>query len=119
MASKLVAIPNMVSAIIGTGMYGAAATGLWTAGSITTTSANHLSVDGTKVIIEAECTFTFAGLQIDGTTPVNGSSDVTLSPSSTKLTDSGNDLLVFGDTTSDSYGNTLVIIAGQIKLKTS
>ena len=118
--SQFVAIPTMVSVTPGAAMYSPAVVGTWTASPPTTTSANYITVDGTKVIIQAECVFNFAGTgPTPPGSPVVGSSTVTLNAGTTILRDSTNSLLVVGDTTSDSYGNTVSIVAGQIKLKTA
>jgi len=93
--------------------------GSWSAGPVIETLGAKVSQGGTKVVLQAECTFTFTGTQTPPGIPCSGSSKVTLSANPTKLTDNGSDILVLGDTNSDSYGNTLTASPSQTKLKTS
>lgn len=122
--SKLVCVGvadgNMVLATPGVVPYPPAASGVWTPGPIIYKNASKLSVNGNMVTFEAECTFMFSGLT-PATTPVTGSSKVTLTPmGQTKLTENGKSLLRLGDRISDQYNNTLQVISGSnTKLKSS
>jgi len=108
----------MISAIAGTIPPPPAVSGVWTAGAIDVTEAAKISVDGNKVILDAECEFSFVGVDVGGA-PVNDSETVTLNPSATVLNDNSNDILRLGDIQIGTYGNTLVVIAGQIKLRSA
>lgn len=70
--------------------------GTWTAGPIITVPVLKTSVEGTKVIKQAQCTFTFNGVDVVGT-PVTGTETLVLNPDETVLTDNSDDLLVEGD----------------------
>jgi len=102
------------SATAGTVMYSPAASGTWTPGTVTETSYPLLTISGVAVIHSASCTFTFSGLKADGTTQVNGSSTVTLTAATTTLQKGSTFVLRDGDTTSDTYGNTLTVHAANI-----
>lgn len=93
--------------------------GAWTPGPVVYTYANKIAVDGNKVVTKAECTFTWAGSPPPPGCKVADISTVTLNPGTTILKDNNTDLLVMGDTASDSYGNTLTVVPGSnTKLKT-
>ena len=112
MAGKPAAKTGDTQATVGTTMFGAAATGTWTAGPISETPPYPLlTIGGTTVIHVASCTFSFSGLQADGTTAVNGTSPVTLTASSTTLQKSSTFVLRDLDTANDTYGNTLTVHA--------
>lgn len=122
--SKLVCVGvsagDMVMATPGAVFYPPAASGIWTAGPVIYKNGTKLSVNSNKVTFEAECTFIFAGFQPPSSyLPVAGTSKVTLSPPGpTKLKENGKNLLRLGDTTSDSFGNTLTVVGGSnTKLK--
>ena len=123
--SKLVCVGvadgDMVMATPGGVPYPPATTGAWSCGPVIYKNASKLSSNGNKVTFEAECTFLFNGAQSPPGTPVSGASNVTLSPlGSTKLKENGKSLLRFGDTKSDTYGNTLTVVSGSnTKLKSA
>jgi len=124
MVSKFVAVEGMESAIIGITPppppAGSPVSGAWVAGTPVLTKGSFLTVDGDFVLLEVEVEFTFTGVYAPPTgTPYTDTSTVTLTAGNTLLTDDGDDLLLLADSESDSYGNTVLIIAGQIKLKTS
>lgn len=105
MAAKPVAHEGDVTATAGKSPYTGATSGTWTAGAVTATNAPLAASDGKKVIVQAECTFTFSGT--NGTSTVTGTSKVALAPGSRLLTIDGSMPLVDGDSQQDSYGNTL------------
>lgn len=75
----------------------------WTAGAIAYTDAAKISCGGTKVILQATCTFT---------KPANPPDVVTLTPGATKLKDNGSNVLREGDSTTSVPGNTLKVKDG-------
>jgi len=102
------------AATVGTGMYGAAASGSWTAGPVTETAYALPTIGGVATIHAASCTFSFSGVQSDGTTPVTGTSPVTLTAATTTLQKGSTFVLRDGDAFSDTYGNTLTVHAAGI-----
>ena len=61
MATKAVAARGDVSAKAGTTPSSKADSGTWTAGPVSVTTFDDLTVGGDPVVVEAECTFTFSG----------------------------------------------------------
>jgi len=109
MADKRVAVTGDVEAKPGTKMFTGAASGTWTAGPVTYTSYNHLSVGGKSVIHGANCTFTFTGSTSNGA-PVTGSETVTLQAGQTVLQKGLSGVLRNGDTaTGDKFDNELEV----------
>lgn len=102
MLSKVVAINGDCETNVGIG---------WTAGPITYTDAAKISIGGTKVILQATCTFT---------KPANPPDIVTLTPGATKLKDNGSNILRDGDSITSGQGNTLKVKDGiSNKIKTA
>jgi hypothetical protein len=99
---------------VGTTMFTGASSGSWTGATITETAYPLLKIGGVAAIHQASCVFSFSGFAADGTTPVNGSSTVTLTASPTTLQKSSTFVLRNGDTTQDTYGNTLTVVAANI-----
>jgi hypothetical protein len=88
--------------------------GGWAAGTVTETSYSKLTVSGVEVIHEAECTFSFEGVNsaVSPTPPpVDMESTITLTASTTILQKGNSNVLVNGDSASDSHGNQLIINA--------
>lgn len=114
MAPKSVAVEGNASASAGSTLVEPAKAGSWDAGDVSETSYDFLTVDSTKVIWKAECTFSFTG----DSDPPNGvvedvhrSSTVTLEASGTALQGGSTFVLVDGDSTQDDYGNTVRVSA--------
>ena len=82
----------------------------YTAGDISTTLASKISVDKSKVVLSASCTFTSISLPPE---------TVNLNPNSTVLTDNGSDVLRLGDSQTGTQGNTLLVGSGQTKLRSA
>jgi hypothetical protein len=100
--SAYVAVSSMISAV---------PTAPWVAGPITPTLGTKISVNGSKVVLSASCTFT---------SPNPPFTDlVTLNAGSTVLTDNGSNVLKLGDSITSTQGNKLSVVAGQTKLKTA
>jgi hypothetical protein len=84
--------------------------GTWTAGPVTETSYGKLSVRNVKVIHEANCTFSFSGLDtsVSPTPPsVFMTSDLKLSATTKILQKGASFVLVDGDQLIDTHGNRL------------
>lgn len=104
-----VAVEGEVQAIPGTVMCKEAISGKWIAATVSYKTYTCLTVNGTAVIHEASCDFSFTGT--DGTNTVKGQSSVTLSATPTKLQGSSTKVLRDGDQNLDSFGNTLKVVA--------
>jgi hypothetical protein len=113
-----VAIEDMVEITDGAIMFPPAVNGAWSHSDPTVIKMNKLKVDGDPVIRQVTCVFTFNGTDAFGV-PVIGSSTITFNPNTTVLKVDSYDLLVVGNSISDTYGNTIQISNGQTKLKTS
>lgn len=101
-----------VNATAGSQPFKPATDGKWTASPVTYKSYSNLSISGTKVIYEAECTFVFAGTTAPpASAPVAGTSTVKLTAGTTQLQRGVNNVLKDGDSAKDSYGNTLKVAA--------
>lgn len=119
MAQKPVAVAADISVSPGFGLYPGAAKGKWKAGPVTISTYPKLTVAGAETAWEARCTFTFDGnAPPTAETPINGTSDVTLTATAKKFAGSGKYALVDGDRVQDEYGNTLSVNAAG-KLRTS
>ncbi|KOU61527.1 hypothetical protein ADK57_27640 [Streptomyces sp. MMG1533] len=105
MAGRPVAVQGEVSATAGQKPFEGADSGKWTAGTVNETASDTLKVDGSFVLHQASCAFTFTGKA--GQTPVSGSSTVELTPTTDKLFADGTGVLLDGDAAGDAYGNTL------------
>jgi hypothetical protein len=108
MATSSVACVGDVTATAGAGIPPTADAGIWTAGPVTLTSYDKLTVNGAKAVHQAQCTFSFNGTK--GTTPpvtVTDSSTVTLTAAPTILEGSLSNVLRNGDSASDTFGNTV------------
>ncbi len=112
MAVKPLARAGDVSATAGTVFYTGADSGSWAAGPVTETPAAGFTSDGSSVVTQASCVFTFTGKA--GTTPKPGSSTVTLSAGDRALTVGGAAPLVDGDSTSDAFGNTVRVSSSAV-----
>jgi hypothetical protein len=106
-ATKAVAASGDVSATAGTTPSTKADSGTWTAGPVSLTTLDDLTVGGDPVVVEAECTFTFSGTK--GTSGVTDTSTVTLPASDHPLLGSQDSVLVDGDEERDGYGNTVSV----------
>lgn len=91
-------------------------TGQWNAGPVVDTFYNHLTIDGTPIIYESTCTFTYTG-GTTGTAPapvvavVVPPETVTLTAGSTVLQSGLNKVLLDGDEEQSNYGNKLSVSA--------
>ena len=90
--------PGNVFAVAGAVPLTGAVAGAWTAGPVAEARLRLLPFILPVFIRSARCTFAFAGVTTDGTTPVVGASTVTLSSWLA---------LRRGDTASDVFGNTV------------
>lgn len=109
---SVVAKSGDVTATAGSAPFKPATEGKWTPGPVTYKTYSNLSISGTKVIYEAECTFSFAGTTAPpASAPVAGSSTVKLTAGTTLLQKGANNVLKDGDLSQDSYGNTLKVSA--------
>ncbi len=95
-----------MSATPGTTPYTGAQSGAWTAGAITYSPYDKIVSGGRKAISRAECTFAFSGANASGTT-VTGTETVTLAAQATTLQKQASGVVVDGDSTTSSFGNTL------------
>jgi len=114
MPLKSVAVEGDASAVTGSGLVDPADEGEWTAGPVIVTTYDHFTSEGPKVIYEAECTFTFAGMDTDPNPPVAvpGTETITLTADGTTLQSSLDKVLVDGDETDGGdYGNKIVVSA--------
>lgn len=114
MSLKPVAVKGDASASTGSGLYGAAREGSWSAGAVTETTYAQLTSGGIEVIHQAECTFSFIGGSDPPnglTTDVNGTSTVTLTASGTVAQGGLSHVLRDGDLEQDDYGNTVSVSA--------
>jgi hypothetical protein len=102
-ATKAVAARGDVSAEAGTTPSSKADSGTWTAGPVSVTTFDDLTVGGDPVVVEAECTFTFSGTK--GNSAVADSATVTLTAADHPLLGTQDSVLVHGDEESDTYGN--------------
>lgn len=116
MTSKQVAVEGDVQATAGTTPFTGAASGTWTAGSVTCSSYDQLKIGGSKVIYKAECKFTFNGTS-SAPASITGDETVTLEAKSTKLQGGLSKVLVNGDSVTGNFGNKLQINASH-KLST-
>ncbi len=103
---KSVAVEGDVTATPGTTPFTGADSGTWTAGTVTYLSYAKLTVNGIKVIWQAQCAFTFSGASSSGTA-VTGAETVTLTANTTILQKGISNVLVNGDTATGNYGNEL------------
>ncbi len=89
---------------------GKAATGAWAPapGPVGETPDTTLTVGGAAVLHQAQCTFLFSGSTSSGSA-VADSSTVVLTPKSTTLRAGQTAVLLDGDSTSDSFGNTVQV----------
>jgi len=119
MAGKSVAKKGDVTATKGSKMYGGADDGSWTAGPVSETPYSNLKTDGSQVVYEATCKFSFKGTKTVGNSKVNvlGTSDVKLSAETKLLQKGQSKVLVDGNEKKDSYENKLSVSASN-KLKT-
>lgn len=99
-----VAVSGEVVAVIGSSGPGGAG-GTWRAGLLSETAYPRLTVGGTPVIYEAQCTFVFT----DTVTGATTTSVVTLQASTTLLRGESSGVLRNGDTAIDDHGNTLAV----------
>lgn len=89
--------------------------GSWTAGAISETSYQKLSIGGTKVIHEAQCTFTYQGNDSSSGSPLPPkTSTVTLTATTKKLMSDSDYVLVDGDSEQDDDGNKLSVSTGAV-----
>lgn len=112
MTPPSVASASDVTASPGQVPYTGAASGVWTAGPVTTVpvpkpGAPELTVAGAAALQQATCVFTFSGTSPAPATPVAGASTVTLTPTGSRLLVNGQSVLRSGDSASDAFGNTL------------
>jgi hypothetical protein len=101
---------------------GKATSGMWTPGLVDETADTTLTVGGAGVLHQAQCTFTFAGTLTPPTPPtaVSDSSTVVLKPKNTTLRAGRTAVLLDGDSTSDTFGNTVkVSVPASSKLASS
>lgn len=105
MAGKPLARAGDVSATVGTTFYTGADSGSWAAGTVSETTTPGFTSDGTVVVTQASCVFTFTGKA--GTAQNPGSSTVTLSAGDRALQIGDAAPLVDGDRQADDFGNTL------------
>ncbi len=98
-----------VSTTVGTTPFTGATSGTWTAGDLTVTTTGRARADGEEIVTAASCTFSFAGT--NGQTPVSGTSVVALQPAARKLRFGTAFPLVDGETTSDTFGNTVRVVS--------
>jgi len=120
MAGKSVAIESDATATAGTMPYTGAASGTWLAGPISVVSYATVTIGGQPAISSAKCTFSFSGLAANGTTPVAGSEDVTLSAAAlgtTKLQGTEQQVLRDGDQSSKSLFSNIISVSASHKLK--
>jgi hypothetical protein len=115
MPAKPVACEADVSATAGSVLYPGAASGAWTAGPVSVTPYAPLTVGGAATLAQATCLFSFTGTSpAPASSPVAGTSSLTLTPTATVLKFGGGNLLRDGDQAADSYGNTLAASSGRI-----
>jgi hypothetical protein len=101
-----------VSATPGTAPYTGATSGAWTAGTISDTPYDKIVSGGKKAISEAQCTFSFSGVNDGSGATVTGSETVTLSAKQTKLQKGAAGVIVDGDSATGTYGNKLTASGG-------
>ncbi len=84
----------------------------FTPGPVTYTDGTKITVDGTWVITQAQCTFTetIIPFRVD---------NVTLNGSSSKLLDNSTAMIRNGDSATGSFGNQLLAVVSQTKLKSA
>jgi hypothetical protein len=109
--SKSVAVDGEVTASADSGKIEADSdqTGSWSAGSVSYQTYSHFKIDGTAVIYEASCTFTYAGGQASGSSIGAVTDTVTLSASGTKTQGGLNAVLRDGDSEESASGNKLEV----------
>src|SRR5687767_6357533 len=107
MPGNSVARAGDVAAATGSTYYSGADSGAWSAGALSSTTTSLVTSDGKQVVTKASCTFSFSGKA--GNSPVTGTSTVKLEPATRRLKVAGASPLVHGDSTKDSYGNTLSV----------
>jgi hypothetical protein len=91
--------------------------GSWTAGSVSCVPHPKMKINGTNIIYEASCTFSYTGANNSGST--TASETVTLSASKTTVSSNGNYVLLDGDSEEGTYGNKLEVNASNTTFKTS
>lgn len=118
MTTISVAVKGEVTATPGTNQnYKEAASGKWTADTVSYETYAKLKVNGESVIYEASCTFSFSGSD-SSNKAVTGSEKVKLSAGTTKLQKGANKVLKQGDQVSDINGNKLEVNTSS-KLRTT
>ena len=115
--TKPIALQGTVIAISGTAPYPPAQSGVWTATPVQVKAYRKIKVGGKSAIYEAECKFSFTGIQStpSGPVTVTGQETVKLTAKPTKLQSK---VLVQGDRMQSVYGNQLVVMTTS-RLKTS
>jgi hypothetical protein len=120
MAGKSAAKASEITATAGTTFYSPAVKGSWTAGPVQpVTTYSKLKTGGTAVVHKAECTFSFSGTgPTPAESPVATTKKVTLVGKTTLLQKGLSNVIVDGDSKTDSWGNKLEASASG-KLKSS
>lgn len=119
MAVKRVAVAADVSATPGSTPFDGAASGTWTAGAISVSTYAKLTLAEAETAWKAQCTFSFSGTTpAPASSPITGSSPVTLTATTKKLQGGATHVLVDGDQEQDRFGNKLSVSASG-KLRTA
>ena len=95
-----------VTPTVGATPYTGAQQGTWTAKAVSYTAYAKLVAGGARAISQAQCEFDFAGTNSSGGA-VTGSETLTLSARATTLQHGAAGVILDGDSTASSYGNTL------------
>ena len=114
------AIQSDATATVGTTPYTGAASGTWLTGTISVVSYAKVTIGDQPVISSAKCTFSFSGFAPNGTTPVAGLEDVTLSAAAlgtTKLQGTEQQVLRDGDQSNTSLYSNIISVSASHKLK--
>lgn len=108
MAGKSAATSGEVKATAGTVFFSPAVKGSWTAGPVQETTYSKLKSGGGAVVHKAECTFSFSGTgPTPAEAPVATTKKLTLVAKTTLLQKGRSNVIVDGDTETDSWGNEL------------